>query len=233
MKLDVATFALTVIKLMLPSTFFLILGFFGFLHSWVNLWAEITRFPDRCFYSDWWNSIEFGSYYRKWNIIVHDWLYYFIYVDTCRFTKCSVKNSFLPKLLTFMISAVIHELIITYALGFFYPILFILFTGPGTFFMTIHRHYIDTKSEESQEYFGELCVLVGDVYWVVVVVYVLFGGELCQEKNLRLVHYGTVGKRRVLYSKDYLLGTDDLIGKEVVDSQAVIFYSLLTVCIFF
>jgi sterol O-acyltransferase len=37
----------------------------------------------------------------------------------------------MPKLMTFLISAVIHELIITYALGFFYPILFILFTGPG------------------------------------------------------------------------------------------------------
>ena len=119
---------------MLPSTFFLILGFFGFLHSWLNCWAEITRFPDRCFYSDWWNSIEFGSYYRKWNIIVHDWLYYFIYVDTCRFFKCGLKNTFMPKMLTFLISAVIHELIITYALGFFYPILFILFTGPGMFF---------------------------------------------------------------------------------------------------
>lgn len=120
---------------MLPSTFFLILGFFGFLHSWLNLWAEITRFPDRCFYSDWWNSIEFGSYYRKWNIIVHDWLYYFIYVDTCRFLKCGVKQTFVPKFLTFIISAVIHEVIITYALGFFYPILFILFTGPGTLYI--------------------------------------------------------------------------------------------------
>lgn len=120
---------------MLPSTFFLILGFFGFLHSWLNCWAEITRFPDRCFYSDWWNSIEFGSYYRKWNIIVHDWLYYFIFVDTCRFLKCGFKNTFMPKMLTFLISAVIHELIMTYALGFFYPILFILFTGPGIFFI--------------------------------------------------------------------------------------------------
>jgi len=33
--------------------------------------------------------------------------------------------------MTFLISAVIHEGIICLALGFFYPILFILFTGPG------------------------------------------------------------------------------------------------------
>lgn len=85
-------------------------------------------------------------------------------------------------------------------------------------FYDYYRHYIDTESEESQKYFGELCVLVGNVYWVILVVYVLFGGELCQEKNLGLVHYGTVGKCWVLYPKDYLLGADDLIDKEVIDS---------------
>ena len=71
-KLDFHTFLITILKLMLPSVFFLILGFFGFLHSWINLWSEITRFADRASYSDWWNSYEFGSYYRKWNIVIHD-----------------------------------------------------------------------------------------------------------------------------------------------------------------
>ena len=33
--------------------------------------------------------------------------------------------------MTFLISAVIHEVIVCLAIGFFYPILFILFTGPG------------------------------------------------------------------------------------------------------
>jgi len=37
--------------------------------------------------------------------------------------------------MTFLISAVIHELIISYALGFFYPILFLLFTGPGIYLL--------------------------------------------------------------------------------------------------
>jgi len=38
-RLDFSTFLITVIKLMLPSVFFLLLGFFGFLHSWLNCWA--------------------------------------------------------------------------------------------------------------------------------------------------------------------------------------------------
>jgi sterol O-acyltransferase len=54
--LDLQALASTIINLMLPSMLFLVMGFFGFLHSWMNLWAEITRFPDRAFYSDWWNS---------------------------------------------------------------------------------------------------------------------------------------------------------------------------------
>ena len=130
-KLDFSTFLLTVIRLMLPSVFFLILGFFGFLHSWLNMWAEITRFPDRAFYSDWWNSSEFGSYYRKWNIVVHDWLYYYIYVDLCRFFEICQKYKIISKLTTFLISAIIHELIVCMGIGFVFPILFILFTGPG------------------------------------------------------------------------------------------------------
>jgi sterol O-acyltransferase len=116
---------------MLPTVFFLILGFFAFLHSWLNFWSEVTRFPDRAFYSDWWNSSEFGSYYRKWNIVVHDWLYYYIYIDLIRFFRLFKNKKWMAQLITFFISAIIHEFILYYALGFFYPILFILFTGPG------------------------------------------------------------------------------------------------------
>ena len=107
-KIDIPTLCSAIINLMLPSVLFLILGFFGFLHSWLNLWAEITRFPDRAFYSDWWNSIEFGSYYRKWNIVVHDWLYYYVYLDIYRFFPTLRKARMITQLLTFIISAIIH-----------------------------------------------------------------------------------------------------------------------------
>lgn len=38
-NLDVSSLSSAVINLMLPSVLFLILGFFGFLHSWLNLWS--------------------------------------------------------------------------------------------------------------------------------------------------------------------------------------------------
>jgi len=71
---------------MMPSTFALILLFFGLLHSWLNAWAELLRFPDRTFYLDWWTSSEFGQYYRKWNIVVHEFLYYYVYFDVQKFS---------------------------------------------------------------------------------------------------------------------------------------------------
>ena len=119
---------------MLPATLCLFLLFFGLLHSWMNAYAELLRFPDRTFYLDWWNSKEFGNYYRKWNIIVHEWLYYYVYGDIIRFSKERISKT-TANFLTFILSAVIHEIIICFAMGFFYPILFVIFIGPGTLLM--------------------------------------------------------------------------------------------------
>lgn len=91
---------------MLPATLSLYLLFFGLLHSWLNAFAELLRFPDRTFYLDWWNSREFGNYYRKWNIVVHEWLFYYVYGDAIRFSNGYVsKNTAI--ILTFAMSAVI------------------------------------------------------------------------------------------------------------------------------
>ena len=54
----------------LPGMMMLLLGFFGFLHTWLNLFAEILRFGDRQFYLDWWNARSFAQYYRRWNCVV-------------------------------------------------------------------------------------------------------------------------------------------------------------------
>ena len=135
-QLNWTNLLLGTLKITLPSMMFLILMFFGFLHSWQNAWAELTRFPDRTFYLDWWNSIEFGEYYRKWNICVHDWLYYYVYLDLLRYVFTSDSHKKYTRLVTFLMSAVLHELVLIEAIGFFYPVLFLLFTGPGTCLLT-------------------------------------------------------------------------------------------------
>lgn len=45
-------------------------------------------------FQDWWNSTSFSNYYRTWNVVVHDWLYTYVYKDVCRVgVKLSVKSA--------------------------------------------------------------------------------------------------------------------------------------------
>jgi sterol O-acyltransferase len=60
------SFVLSCFNSMLPSILVYLLTFFALLHAWLNAWAEITRFADRCFYESWWNSRTYSEYYRMW-----------------------------------------------------------------------------------------------------------------------------------------------------------------------
>ena len=33
---------------------------------------------------DWWNSPSYADWYRSWNVVVHDWLYTYVYKDLLR-----------------------------------------------------------------------------------------------------------------------------------------------------
>lgn len=125
-------------KAMIPGTFLLVLGFFGILHSWQNMWAEIILFADRCFYEDWWNVSSFATYYRKWNMVVHEFLYYYILQDLNRFTngRVTVMQAYA---VVFLISAWVHEYIIIVSFKIFYPVLLIMFGGPGVIYTFIPR----------------------------------------------------------------------------------------------
>uniref|UniRef100_A0A8D1NJQ0 O-acyltransferase n=1 Tax=Sus scrofa TaxID=9823 RepID=A0A8D1NJQ0_PIG len=72
---------LCIFNSILPAALILFLSFFAFLHCWLNAFAEMLRFGDRMFYKDWWNSTSYANYYRTWNVVVHDWLYYYAYKD--------------------------------------------------------------------------------------------------------------------------------------------------------
>ena len=110
--------------------------FYGILHSWMNLFGELLRFGDRLFYEDWWNAEDFGVYYRKWNIIVHEFLYYYIYQDTIRFSRGMISR-IKARYFVFFISAMVHEIIVTATIGFFFPILLIMFGGPGAILVNV------------------------------------------------------------------------------------------------
>ncbi|XP_063964451.1 sterol O-acyltransferase 1-like [Lytechinus pictus] len=112
---------------MLPATLMLLLAFFAILHSWFNAFAEMLRFADRQFYKDWWTCKNYSTYYRTWNIVVHDWLYTYIYRD-CQLAGFGRLTS---SLMVFAISAVFHEYIVVMAFRYFYPVLLVFFVGFG------------------------------------------------------------------------------------------------------
>ena len=128
-------------KAMIPGTMLLVLTFFGMLHSWFNLWAELLSFGDREFYQDWWNVSNFADYYRKWNMVVHEWLFHYIYQDLLRFTRGKVSR-ITCFFAVFLISALIHELILAVSMKFFYPILLVMFGGPGVIYTFFSRREI-------------------------------------------------------------------------------------------
>lgn len=127
--------ALVVESVMMPSLLLLVLGFYGLLHSWLNLWAEVFRFADRRFYSNWWSSGNWSSFYRDWNKAVGDFIASYLYSDTQRFGKSRA----FAQTVVFVVSAIIHEAVLAFALRMWYPALMVLFGGPGVAFMSLTR----------------------------------------------------------------------------------------------
>lgn len=107
-----------------PSLLVFLCGFYCLLHSWMNAFAEMLRFADRMFYQDWWNSSSFAEYFKTWNIVVHDWLYAFIYKDA---TEKLTKKKSISTWFVFIISALFHEYILAFSFKFCYPALFVAF----------------------------------------------------------------------------------------------------------
>nr|XP_056700678.1 sterol O-acyltransferase 1-like [Euleptes europaea] len=129
---NVRGLVLCIFNSILPSTLIMFILFFLFLHCWHNAFAEMMRFGDRMFYQDWWNSTSYASYYRTWNVVVHDWLYYYAYRDFRWFFGEKFKSAAL--LFVFAVSAAVHEYILSVCFGFFYPAMFCLYMGFGMVF---------------------------------------------------------------------------------------------------
>merc|ERR1719342_563442 len=71
----------------------------------------MTFFGDQLFFLDWWNSHNFGEYWRKWNLPVHNFCVRHIYLPLL-----SLK---IPKtgcmLIVFLISAIVHEYLLVFS----------------------------------------------------------------------------------------------------------------------
>jgi len=68
------------LSLVSPTMAMILLGFFLVFDCILCGFAELTRFADREFYRDWWNSTTFEEFSRKWNKPVHEFLLRHVYM---------------------------------------------------------------------------------------------------------------------------------------------------------
>ncbi|CDR46911.1 hypothetical protein NBRC10512_003697 [Rhodotorula toruloides] len=97
-----------VLDLALPFTLAYLLIFYVIFEGVCNGFAELTRFADRNFFDDWWNSCTFDEFSRKWNRPVHAFLLRHVYAETMASYKLSKLSA---AFVTFLFSACVHELV--------------------------------------------------------------------------------------------------------------------------
>jgi len=92
----------------IPASYVWLIVFYSFFHCYMNLFAELTYFSDRRFYSDWWNAGSLSEYWRKWNFPIHSYLIRHVYYPLRRrdFSKP------LALFATFLVSALAHEYVV-------------------------------------------------------------------------------------------------------------------------
>ncbi|KAI2606102.1 MBOAT-domain-containing protein [Hypoxylon fragiforme] len=74
----------------------------------LNILAELTYFADRSFYDAWWNSVSWDQFARDWNRPVHNFLLRHVYHSSISSMRV---NKHTATLITFFLSACIHELV--------------------------------------------------------------------------------------------------------------------------
>ncbi|KAH6641387.1 MBOAT, membrane-bound O-acyltransferase family-domain-containing protein [Chaetomium tenue] len=96
----------TISWLLFPFMLTFLLVFLVIFEYVLGACAEITRFADRHFYSDWWNSTDWMEFSREWNVPVYSFLRRHVY---------SASRPHIGKanatVITFLISALGHEIV--------------------------------------------------------------------------------------------------------------------------
>lgn len=98
----------TTSMLLFPFMITFLLVFLVIFEYLLGAFAEITRFADRRFYSDWWNSCDWLEFSREWNIPVHHFLRRHVYFSSKAYFSAPV-----AMFITFLVSALAHELVMS------------------------------------------------------------------------------------------------------------------------
>ncbi|OAF68938.1 hypothetical protein A3Q56_03318 [Intoshia linei] len=103
------------LTLCIPNISMWLIFFYWYFHSTLNVVAELLKFGDRDFYRDWWNATSASYFWRNWNLPVHKWASRHIYLPMIRHGY----SSFSAKCVVFLISAVMHEYVVSISVGSF------------------------------------------------------------------------------------------------------------------
>jgi hypothetical protein len=112
-----------VIRLYIPIFVFCFVLFYLLFECVLPAYAELATFADRQFYDDWWNSTDMEEFNRRWNKLVHMFLHRHVYVE------CSNKLKlprWLSKIITFLVSAFLHEFCLSILIGLIRPYMTIM-----------------------------------------------------------------------------------------------------------
>jgi len=114
---------LLIIELYFPITIFCLICFYLIFECILPGYAELATFGDRQFYDDWWNSTDLAEFNRRWNKVVHMWLYRHVYLECKNKFNCSKLTA---TSMTFLVSAIFHEYCLCILIKLFRPILFVM-----------------------------------------------------------------------------------------------------------
>ena len=99
-------YPLILVEMIPPFLSMYMLTFFLIWELILNAIAELSRFADREFYKEWWNSVDWDQYSRDWNVPVHKFLLRHVYHSTISSFHVSKTTA---TLVTFFLSSLIHE----------------------------------------------------------------------------------------------------------------------------
>ncbi|GJD11332.1 hypothetical protein Gasu2_54720 [Galdieria sulphuraria] len=105
----------SIVLLTLPAGSLYLALFFITFEVALNIFAEVTFFADHYFYEDWWNSLSYDEFSRKWNRPVHEWLAQHVY-KRARIRGFSRMGGIAY---TTLFSAIFHEIILAITFGKF------------------------------------------------------------------------------------------------------------------
>lgn len=107
-SLDLPSILERLMKLSTISLFCWLAGFFALFQSFLNALSEVTRFGDREFYGDWWNTSGVRGYWSSWNKPVFHFMKRHIYSPLVGRGVPPI----VAQIITFLFSGVLHELLV-------------------------------------------------------------------------------------------------------------------------